>query len=174
VNRQSGISTAAIALVLVLLGTAAGGFFGWQQHQELRRTQFDLASARAAADKASADARAAKADAATARKEFEEQKAALQQARSEADTAKVFLESEKATAVRLQADLKLAREQIAYMRTRGSPYAVPEQQPMVVRPAPSRIEAIQVQRSAPQAVGVNPAQPQPGVGYGTARPQPAR
>ena len=173
-NRQSGVSTAAIALILVLLGAAAGAFFGWQQHQELRRTQFDLASARAAADKASADARAAKADAATARKELEEQKAALQQARSELDTAKVFLESEKAHSVRLQADLKLAREQIAYMRTRGgpAPAAVPLQ-PMVVRPVPSRIEAIQVQRSAPQAVGV-PGQPEPGGSYGTARPPQAR
>jgi len=171
VNRQSGVSTAAIALILVLLGIAGGGFLGWQQHQELRRTQLDLASARAAADKASADARAAKADAAATRKELEEQKAALQQARSEADTAKVFLESEKAHSLRLQADLKLAREQIAYMRTRGGgpvPAAVPLQ-PMVVRPAPSRIEAVQVQRSAPQAVGV-PAQPEPGPGYGTARP----
>jgi hypothetical protein len=159
-------------LILVLLGIAAGGFLGWQQHQELRRTQLDLASARAAADKAGADARVAKADAAAARKELEEQKAALQQARSEADTTKVFLESEKAHSVRLQADLKLAREQIAYLRTRGggpAPAATVPLQPMVVRPVPSRIEAIQVQRSAPQAVGV-PAQPEPGPGYGTARP----
>ena len=175
-KRQSGISTAAVALILVLLGTAAGAFFGWQQHQELRRTQSDLASARAAADKASADARAAKADAATARKELEEQKAALQQARSEADTARVFLESEKAHSVRLQTDLKLAREQIAYMRARGGPAAAfpVQQQPMVVRPVPSRIEAIQVQRSAPQAAGVNPAQPESGGSYGTARPQQPR
>jgi uncharacterized protein HemX len=153
-KRQSGISTAGLALVLVALAAGAGGFVGWQQHQELGRTKSELALTRTSLDKASADARAAKSDAATARKELEDQKAALQQARSEADTMKTFLESEKAYSVRLQADLALAREQIVFLRTRGSPAFAPSQQvPMIVRPAPSRIEAIQVQRSAPQAVG---------------------
>lgn len=162
-NRQSGISTAALALVLVVIAAGAGGFFGWQQHQELGRTKSELAQTRTSLDKASADARAAKTEAAAARKELEEQKAALQQARSEADALKVFLESEKAHSVRLQADLALAREQITFLRTRGAPAFAPSQQlPMVVRPAPSRIEAIQVQRSAPQAVGAGaPAQAQP-------------
>ena len=161
-NRQSGVSTAAIALILVLLGIAGGGFLGWQQHQELRRTQLDLASARAAADKASADARAAKADAATVRKELEEQKAALQQARSEAETAKTFLEGEKAHSMRLQADLKLAREQMAYLRSRGAanfgaPVLVAPQQPMVIRAAPAGVQAAQPQRAQPQsAPGYSP------------------
>ena len=66
-KRQSGVSTAAVALVLVVIGSAAGGYFGWQQHQELGRTRIDLASTKSALDKASADARAAKADAAAAR-----------------------------------------------------------------------------------------------------------
>lgn len=170
-KRQSGISTAAVALVLVVLGAAAGGYFGWQQRQELDRTRADLASTKSALDKASADARAAKADAAVARKELEEQKAALQQARSEAETAKTFLESEKAHSVRLQADLVLAREQIVYLRTRGVPAMLsPQQQPMIVRPVPSRIEAIQAQRAPAAAVGVNPTQSQPAPSYGTARP----
>lgn len=153
-KRQSGISTAAVALVLVVLGAAAGGYFGWQQRQELDRTRSDLASTKSALDKASADARAAKADAAAARKEVEDQKAALQQARSEADSAKSFLETEKAHSTRLQTDLALAREQIAYLRTRGggAPALMAPQQPMIVRPVPSRIEAI---RAAPagRAVG---------------------
>lgn len=159
-KRQSGISTAAVALVLVVIGAAAGGYFGWQQHQELGRTRADLASTKGALDKASADARAAKADAATARKELDDQKAALQLARSEADSAKAFLETEKAHSMRLQADLMLAREQIAFLRTRGAAVLVPQQQPMVVRPVPSRIEAIQVQR-APAAAGRAVGAPSP-------------
>jgi uncharacterized protein HemX len=162
-KRQSGISTAGLALVLVVIAAGAGGFFGWQQHQELGRTRSELALTKSSLDKASAEARAAKTDAAAARKELEEQKAALQQARSEAENLKAFLDTEKAHSVRLQADLALAREQIAYLRTRGAAAYVPSQQmPMTVRPAPSRIEAIQVQRSAPQAVGAGaPAQAQP-------------
>lgn len=142
-KRQSGISTAAVALVLVVTGAAAGGYFGWQQHQELGRTRVDLASTKSALDKASADARAAKADAAAARKELDEQKLALQQARSEAETAKTFLESEKAHAARLQEDLKLAREQVAFLRARpgpaqfAPPTLAPQPRPMVIRAAPA-------------------------------------
>jgi hypothetical protein len=153
-KRQSGISTAAVALVLVLVGAAAGGYFGWQQHRQLVDTKADLGMARLALDRASADARAAKADATAARQELESQKAALQQALSEAELAKAGRDMEKARSERLQADLTLAREQIAFMRTRGGgAMALPQQPPMIVRPAPSRIDAIQVQRSAPQAVG---------------------
>jgi uncharacterized protein HemX len=143
VKRQSGISTAAVALVLVMVGAAAGGYFGWQQHQELGRTRADLASTKGALDKASADARAAKTDAAAARKELEDQKAALQQARSEVDSAKTFLETEKAHSARLQADLLLAREQIAFLRARpgpaqfAPPTLAPQQRPMVIRAAPA-------------------------------------
>jgi uncharacterized protein HemX len=160
-NRQTGISTAGLALVLVLLAAAGGGYFGWQQHQELGRTRADLATTRTGLDKASADARAAKADAATARKELEEQKAALQQARSDADTAKVFLESEKAHSLRLQADLKLAREQMAYLQARSnatrfdSPSPVAPPKPMVIRAAPAGIQAIQAQ-PAPAPAGATP------------------
>ena len=152
-KRQSGISTAAVALVLVLVGAGAGGYFGWQQHRELVDTKADLGLTKLALNKASADARTAKADAAAARQELESQKAALQQALSEAELAKAGRDMEKARSERLQADLTLAREQIAFMRTRGGAMVLPQQPPMIVRPVPSRIEAIQVQRSTPQAVG---------------------
>ena len=153
-KRQSGISTATVALVLVLLGAAAGGYVGWRQHRELVDTKADLGLAKLALDKAAGEARAAKADATAARQELENQKAALQQALAEAELAKASRDMEKGRAERLQADLSLAREQLAYLRTRNSPSFAPQvQPPMVVRPAPSRIEAIQVQRSAPQAVG---------------------
>jgi uncharacterized protein HemX len=159
-KRQSGISTAAVALILVVAGSAAGGYFGWRQHQELGRTRADLASTKIALDKASADALAARADAAAARKEVEEQKAALQQARSEAETAKTFLESEKAHSARLQADLVLAREQMAYLRARassgfGAPTLVAPPKPMVIRAAPAGVQAIQAQ-PAPAPAGATP------------------
>lgn len=167
-NKQSGISTAGIALVVVVLAAGGGGFFGWQQHQELARTSIDLASTKSALDKASADARAAKADAAAARKELDEQKATFEQVRVERDAAKAFLESEKTHAARLQEDLALAREQIAYLRTRSpgsGRYSDPGVIPRAVVVQPSRIEAIQVHR--PQAVGVSPQQgaAQPAQGY---------
>jgi len=170
VKRQAGISTAGIALVVVVLAAGGGGFLGWQQHQELARTKTDLAGTKSALDKASADARTAKADAAAARKEVEEQKAALQQVRIEADSAKAFMESEKAHSARLQSELSLAREQIAHLRTRSSSPAQYSQQPMIVRPVPARIEAIQVQRGTAIGVGVPPQQAAPAPGQGYARP----
>ncbi len=165
-KRQSGISTAGIALVVVALGAAGGGAFAWQQHQELARARIELASTKSALDQASADARTAKADAATARKEVEDQKAALQQARSDAESAKTFMESEKAHAARLQAELTLAREQIAFMRARAQPAQY--SQPSIVQPRPiaverSAIQGMQVQRAAPAAA------PAPAAGQGYAR-----
>jgi len=149
-TKQGGVSTAGVALVIVLLGAAGGGFFAWQEHQELMLAKSELASTKSTLDQASADARTAKADAAAARKECEDQKAALQQARSDAESAKAFMESEKAHAARLQAELTLAREQMAFMRARAQPAQY--SQPTLVRPQPIRVEAIrgsQVQRAAP-------------------------
>jgi uncharacterized protein HemX len=153
-KKQSGVSGVGIVLAIVVLGAAGGGYLGWQQHQELARTKTELASTRSALDKANADARAARADAAAARKAFEDQTAALEQARSERDSAKAFLENEKTHAARLQAELGLAREQLAYMRARGSP-AQYSQPPTVVRPRPMVIQALPAPR--PQGAA-SPAQ----------------
>jgi chromosome segregation ATPase len=131
-----------------VLAAAGGGFFGWQQHQELGRTKSELTNTRGALDKAAAEARTAKADAASARKELDDQKASFEQMRVERDAAKAFLDTERAHSARLQQDLTLAREQMAYMRSRSSsPARVAE--PMLVQPRPARIEAI---RTAPRAV----------------------
>src|SRR5258708_21540421 len=108
-----------IALLIVVLAAAGGGFFGWQQHQELARVKSDLSATKASLDQATGEARNAKADAMSAKKELEDQKAALQQARVDVDAAKGFLEMEKSHSARLQQELVLAREQIAYMRTRS-------------------------------------------------------
>ena len=142
-TKQSGVSTAGVALVIVLLGAAGGGFFAWQEHEALARAKTDLASARSALDKASAEMRAAQAEAAGARKALDEQKAALEQAVSERDSAKAFLESEKAHAARLQADIGLVREQLAYMRARATvpaqfsqPTLAPQPRPMVIQALP--------------------------------------
>src|SRR5260221_13779505 len=130
-----------IALLIVGLAAAGGGFFGWQQHQELRRIKADLATTQASLDLASAEARKATTEASAAKKELEDQKAALQQARIDADAAKGFLEMEKSHSARLQQELALTREQIAYMRTRSSgPGRYPER--MVPTPGQPKIKAI--------------------------------
>jgi hypothetical protein len=164
-----------IALLIVVLAAAGGGFFGWQQHQELARVKGDLSATKASLDQVTTDARNAKADAAAARKEVEDQKAALQQARVDVEAAKNFLEMEKGHSARLQQELALAREQIAYMRTRSSAparYSDPGVIPRAVVIQPSRIEAIRVMPSQSQSravgAGVNPAAPAPQEGY--ARP----
>ncbi len=174
-NNQAGISTAGIALVIVVLAAGGGGYFAWQQHQELGRTKTDLASTKSALDQAGADARAAKTDAAAARKEVEDQKAALQQARVDADSAKAFLETEKGHSARLQGELNLAREQIAFLRARGPASRTQPMQPSVIQPTivqtrPARIEAIQVQRGTAIGAGVPPQQAAPAPGQGYARP----
>ncbi len=132
-----------IVLAIVVLAAAGGGYFGWQQHEEILRTKADLASAQASLDKASAEARSAKAEAEAARKEVEEQKAALQQARSDLETAGKFLEMEKNHSTRLQQELTLAQEQMAFLRARasGAGRYPPTVVPMVRPPA---IEAIRI------------------------------
>ena len=132
-----------VVLGIVVLAAAVGGYFGWQQHQELMRTKVDLAGAKAALEKASADANAAKTEAAAARKAVEDQKAEVQQAKNDAEAAGKFLEMEKAHSARLQQELTLAREQIAYIsaRSSGSPRLPAGMVPMPVQP---RIEAIRI------------------------------
>jgi multidrug efflux pump subunit AcrA (membrane-fusion protein) len=161
-----------IVLAIVILAAAGGGYFGWQQHQDLQRTKADLATTKASLDQATAEARNAKADAAAARKEVADQKAALQQARSDVESAKSFLEMEKIHSARLQQELTLTREQIAYLRTRSSgPGRYPEGMlPMPVRP---RIEAIRIAPNSAQQRSfgaASPAKP-PVSSEGYTRPQ---
>jgi len=141
-NRQSGVSTAGIALVIVVLGAAGGSFFGWQQHQELARLRVELVNAKGALNQAASDARTAMNQAASARKELDEQKASFEQMRVERDAAKAFLDTERTHAARLQGELSLAREQIAQLRVRATPppqYAQPTTvQPTNIRVAPGQ------------------------------------
>lgn len=131
-----------IALLVIILAAAGGGYFGWQQHQDLQRTKADLATTKASLDQATIDARHAKAEATAARKAVEDQKAELQQAKIDADAAGKFLEMEKAHSARLQQELTLAREQMAYMRGRNAPARYPVG--MVPMPVQPRIEAIRI------------------------------
>lgn len=153
-----------IVLAIVVLALAVGGYFGWQQHQELRRTKVDLAGTQAALEKASADANAARTDAAAARKAVEDQKAELQQAKNDAEAAGKFLEMEKAHSARLQQELTLAREQVAYMQSRsagvvGRPYAI---QPRIeaIRIAPSAIQGRAVGHGVAAQPPAAPSRPQ--------------
>ena len=160
-----------IVLAVLVLAMAGGGYLGWQEHQVLQSTRADLASTRASLDKAVVEARNAKTEADAARKAVEDQKAALEQAKSDADAAQKFLEMEKSHAARLQQELTLAREQIAYMNARsGGAARVPAgMTPML---APSRIEAIRVAPAGgPRSYGAaSPARP-PLSSQEPARPQ---
>ena len=160
-----------IVLAIVVLAAAGGGFFGWQQHQELARVKSDLSATKASLDQATGEARNAKADAISAKKELEDQKAALQQARVDVDAAKGFLEMEKSHSARLQQELTLAHEQMAYLRGRSAPagYRDPGVIPRAVVIQPSRIEAIRVMPGQAQQRAVSPGAPASSEGY--ARPQ---
>jgi uncharacterized protein (DUF3084 family) len=148
-KKQTGVSIAGIALVIVMLGAAGGGFFTWQQ---FGRIKAELAYTKSELDKAVAEARTAKTDAATARKELAEQKANFEQMRVERDAAKAFLDTEREHAARLQGELTLAREQITQLRVRNAP--PPQQaQPMVIQP---RITGI---RAAPAGRAVGAGSP---------------
>jgi uncharacterized protein (DUF3084 family) len=152
-----------IALVILLLAAAGGGYFGWQQHQDLMRIKGELATAKTALDKANAEANAAKTEAAAARKAVEDQKAELTQARMDIEAAGKFLEVEKMHSARLQQELTLAREQMAYIRGRNTSARFPEGMvPMPVQPqireiriAPSSIQG----RAVGRGVAAQPAQP---------------
>ena len=121
------------------------------------------AAAKTALDKANADANAAKTEAAAARKAVEDQKAELTQARMDIEAAGKFLEVEKMHSARLQQELTLAREQMAYIRGRNTSARFPEGMvPMPVQPqireiriAPSSIQG----RAVGRGVAAQPAQP---------------
>jgi hypothetical protein len=133
-KNEWGLSAVPIVLAVAIVAAAAGGgFYAWQQHQQLAQARRDLSETKSALDKAMAESQAAKAEAAAARKELDEQKAALAQLKSERDSAVVLLEAEKAHSTRLQSDLTLAREQIAFVRSRSSAVVQPTLAP---RPAP--------------------------------------
>ena len=165
-NNPSGASTVGIVLAVVVLAGAAGGFYVWHEHRQLAQAQHELADAKSALDKATAQARAAQADAVAARKELDEQKVALDQLKREHDAAAVFLEAEKAHSARLQAELTTAREQLAAVRSRSAPYG----QPAVARPtlAPQPVPTPVLgnrgsSRGAARAAGapaIEPGQPQ--------------
>ena len=141
-NNQKGAAAVGIVALVALAAAAAAGYYAWQQKQEsgriaaeLERTSTQLAAARAEERKARGEAEAA-------RKELDEQKGLVDQLRTERDSARAFLEAEKTHGERLQAELTLMQQQIAYLRTRGSSYGgvtpnlAPQARPLEVRIAP--------------------------------------
>ena len=132
-------------LIVALIGIAAAGgagYYGWKQKQDLDRTTAELTGTRAALGKATAELAKARATLVEAVKELEQQQAANQKLATERDTAVAFLMQEKAYGERLRAELTLAQQQIAFMRTRGpsparyEPSLAPAQ-PMVIRALPA-------------------------------------
>jgi hypothetical protein len=154
-TRQRGNFAMTLAAVLVV-GGASGGFI-YYQTQQLQRAAIELASTQAALQQATRTADKAKADAEAARRELDAQKGALDQLRAERDSAKNLLDAERAHNERIRAELTFAQQQLVLLRSRpGAGYppgtvAMPvEARPLRVVPAFSR----------PQAIGVGrPVQP---------------
>ncbi len=132
---------ASAAIALLAVAAAGAGFFGWQQRGERLVAQSDLADTRSQLTKAMDGVRDAKEQAAALRKELDEQKAQAEQWRAERDSAKSLVEAEKARGERLQAELMLAREQLAFKaRQPAAQYPVPvmvQSRPMVIRAEPA-------------------------------------
>ena len=139
-NRQIGISSIGAALLAAVVAGGGAGAYAWHQHQGLVQARGELTRARADLQTATASLGAARTQLETVRKELDDQKSALDQARAERDSAKVLFEAEKQRGERLQADLTLAREQLAYMRTRQAPaFAAPQLvQPQILRVMPAQ------------------------------------
>jgi hypothetical protein len=158
-KKQIGISTVGAALITALCVGGGAGAFLWQQHQNLQRARGELAESQAALQTATASANAARTQLNAIRKELDEQTMAFDQARAERDSAKVLLEAEKQHGERVRAELTLALEQLAFMRTRQPSYATPQVvQPRILRVAPASsrpqaigaaVPALQVQRLSP-------------------------
>lgn len=151
-KRQQGISTMAAVVIAALVAGGGVGAVAWQQHQQLVQTRTQLAETQAQLQTATSSLNAARTQLATMKKELDEQKLALDQVRAERDSAKVLLDAEKQYGERIRAELTLAREQLAFMRSRQTPtYARPQAiQPQIIRvvPAPGG-SAIGAARIAP-------------------------
>ena len=138
------MKTLIVALISIAAAGAAG-YYGWRQKQELERTAAELTGTRAGLSKANGELAKARETLAVAVNELQEQQAANQKLTSERDTAVAFLMQEKAYGERLRAELTLAQQQIAFMRTRGpsapaaryEPALAPQVRPMVIRALPA-------------------------------------
>jgi hypothetical protein len=146
-----------IFVALAALGAAgAAGFYAWEEKQAGERAAAELAQARSQLSAAAGEARAAREQADAARKEFDVQKLQLDQLAAERDSTRAFLEAEKAHTERLRGELKLAQDQLAFLRARGSALASPGVRPTVVQPHPLEIRAAPSSGSR-QAVHASPA-----------------
>jgi uncharacterized protein HemX len=154
-----------IVALIALAAAGAGGLYGWQQKRELDRNASEFAATRAALAKATAELRSARELLAKATSELQEQQASAEKMRSERDEAVGFLQQEKAHGERLRAELTLAQQQLAFVRTRQSQFAPPSvvqpQQPMIIR-------AIPAPRPQSAASPASPIQGQSPQGFGSA------
>ena len=152
-KTQAGISTIGAAIIAAVVAGGGAGAVAWQQHQQLAHVRGELAESQVALQTANASANAARTQLAAVRKELDEQKMAFEQVRADRDSARVLLEAEKQHGERLRGELTLAKDQLAFMRTRQMPAYPTTVQPQILRVAPAT--------SRPQAVGVgSPVQAQ--------------
>jgi hypothetical protein len=163
-KTQAGISAIGAAVIAAVVAGGGAGAVAWQQHQQLTRVRGELAESQVAVQTANASANAARTQLAAVRKELDEQKMAFEQVRAELNSARVLFEAEKQHGERLRAELTLAKEQLAFMRTRQMPAYPSAAEPRVIRVAPaySRPQAVGV-GSPVQGQAVRPQQGFPGV-----------
>ena len=155
-------------LIVALVGIAAAasaGYYGWKQKNELDRTTAELTTTRAALSRATGELTKARQTLVEVAKELEQQQATNEKLRSDRDAAVAFLMQEKAYGERLRAELTLAQQQIAFMRTRGGGGAPVRYEPsLAVPPQPMVIRALPAPRpqgaAAPAAAPVMARPPQ--------------
>lgn len=149
-------------LIVALVGIAAAGgagYYGWKQKLELDRTTAELTSTRAALSKATGELTKARETLVEVVKELQQQQAANEKLKSDRDTAVAFLMQEKAYGERVRAELALAQQQIAFLRTRGSSAAVPRYEPSLAVPVkPMVIRALPAPQGAAAPMMARPPQ----------------
>jgi hypothetical protein len=150
-----------ITAVLLAAAVAGGGYAGWKLYSELGRLRVEVVNTKQALEQAKTEARVTREKAVALQKDLDEQKIQVTALTAERDSARVLQQAALRHSERMQQDLLLAQQQIAYLRaragvsaTQGLPQLAP-QRPMIIQALP-----------APRPQGAAVAAPVPGQGYG--------
>jgi hypothetical protein len=119
-DKQSGMSAVATAVVVAALAAVGAGLFAWQKMGEADRLRRELDTAWGEVNKARLDLRKAAQDLAAAAKQAGELKVAAERLSAERDAVRASMETEQAAGVSLRAELALAKEQVSYLSARTS------------------------------------------------------
>jgi hypothetical protein len=153
-----------IAAVVLAVAVAGGGYAGWRLYGELGKLRVELAATKSELEKSRTEARVAKERTAEVTKELDEQKIFTTALRAERDSARLLMEATQRHNERMQQELQLAMQQVAYLRARAGGGGMPAQ--MTPQLAPQRAPMIIQAIPAPRPQGAAVAAPVPGQGYG--------